>query len=885
MIGPVTYTVTYNDPDLAGVTLKPSDITLNNAGGNASASVAVSGSGTTYTVTLGGTGLFGNGPLGITVDAGTATDQAGNVAPSVTSQTFLVDATPVAISVSSPSRPFASTASGPVTYTVTYTDADFLYSALTLNNVHLIATGTATGTVSFDSSVGSVRTVTVTPTGEGNGTLGISIDAGTGQDQVQNSSPAATAQPFTEDNTHVGVGISPPSRAATNGTGAPVTYTVQYFDADFVSSSLTAANIHMLVSGTATGTASVDNSTGATRTVTINNVSGDGTISFYFDPGTAVDQAGNTTLTSPFSDTFTVDDTPPTSTVRALPKFSPGSFTLSWSGLDNGGGDAIASYSIYYTEDSSTTPRLLVGNTASTSMTFNGQNGHTYSFYSVATDEAGNVQPTPTSAQTTTTVDTIPPTSSVSVLPALSLSSFAVSWSGQDNPGGSGLAYYDIWVSDNNGPYTKWLSQVTQTSAVYSNTTPGDSYAFYSIATDNAGNMETKTSADTQTVVPVYTNSSLTDQENTTVPPSLKISTLLSGHYGDSHGNKNEGIAVTTLDGSGTWQYLNGATWTPISSISATSSLLLSAKDSLRFLPAFDTSGEADLGFVGWDGSQGTTGGRATISLLGNGTAYSATGGEITVTILFAQHAPGWTASSTTLTPVVPGGTNLGETVQAAFGSVFVDPSPVATNVAVTALSGTTSGSWMYLPAGASTPLAFPAKIPTGQGFVLQSSDSILFVPKLSTFAGVVSLTVHAWDGSGGFTDGTLVSVNTKSATSLFSTAVLTGNLHFNDAPTQNPAATIVLNPINENTTSAVQSVKTLVTSTKDAAATDPDKGQALGLAITGASGPGVLQYTLGSGVWVNVPATVARPRRRCCFRARHSCGSCRRPTRPARSR
>ena len=32
--------------------------------------------------------------------------------------------------------------------------------------------------------------------------------------------------------------------------------------------------------------------------------------------------------------------------------------------------------------------------------------------------------------------------------------SFTVSWSGSDDAGGSGIASYDIYVSDNGGPYT-----------------------------------------------------------------------------------------------------------------------------------------------------------------------------------------------------------------------------------------------------------------------------------------------------------------------------------------------------------------------------------------------------------------------------------------------
>ena len=41
-------------------------------------------------------------------------------------------------------------------------------------------------------------------------------------------------------------------------------------------------------------------------------------------------------------------------------------------------------------------------NTTLTAAPYQGQIGHTYGFYSVATDNAGNVQPTPAAAQATT---------------------------------------------------------------------------------------------------------------------------------------------------------------------------------------------------------------------------------------------------------------------------------------------------------------------------------------------------------------------------------------------------------------------------------------------------------------------------------------------------
>jgi hypothetical protein len=85
--------------------------------------------------------------------------------------------------------------------------------------------------------------------------------------------------------------------------------------------------------------------------------------------------------------------------------------------------------------------------------------------------------------------DTNPPTSSVAALPLSSGGSFAVQWSGDDGTNGSGIAFFDLWVSVNGGPFTNWIARTTQQSAVF-NGVLGNSYAFYSLATDEAGNEE-----------------------------------------------------------------------------------------------------------------------------------------------------------------------------------------------------------------------------------------------------------------------------------------------------------------------------------------------------------------------------------------------------------
>jgi hypothetical protein len=116
-------------------------------------------------------------------------------------------------------------------------------------------------------------------------------------------------------------------------------------------------------------------------------------------------------------------------------------------------------------------------------------------FYSV--DTAGN-QETP--HEGTISIDT-KPVSHVTALPATATTpNFSVQWSGTDAT--SGVSNYTIYVSDNGGPFAPWLANVTYTQAYYTGSLL-HTYGFYSIATDNAGNVENpKTAAEAATHVP-----------------------------------------------------------------------------------------------------------------------------------------------------------------------------------------------------------------------------------------------------------------------------------------------------------------------------------------------------------------------------------------------
>jgi hypothetical protein len=122
----------------------------------------------------------------------------------------------------------------------------------------------------------------------------------------------------------------------------------------------------------------------------------------------------------------------------------------------------------------------------------------------IATDQVNDQDPSQgidPNKQALVTIDSGPPTSSVGPLPATSPPNFTVSWSGQDDAKGSGIAFFDIWVSTDGGMFQPFLLDTTQTSATFPGQ-PGHTYAFYSVATDNVGNREpTPTAAEASTLV------------------------------------------------------------------------------------------------------------------------------------------------------------------------------------------------------------------------------------------------------------------------------------------------------------------------------------------------------------------------------------------------
>ncbi len=82
--------------------------------------------------------------------------------------------------------------------------------------------------------------------------------------------------------------------------------------------------------------------------------------------------------------------------------------------------------------------------------------------------------------------DTRSPAAAVLALPPDSPSRFQVGWQGDDK--GSGIAHYDVWVSEDGGPLQIWLENTPAVEADYTGR-PGHSYGFAVQAQDRAGNV------------------------------------------------------------------------------------------------------------------------------------------------------------------------------------------------------------------------------------------------------------------------------------------------------------------------------------------------------------------------------------------------------------
>jgi parallel beta-helix repeat protein len=219
-----------------------------------------------------------------------------------------------------------------------------------------------------------------------------------------------------------------------------------------------------------------------------------GTFGFFNDPRSVNMSASHT-------ETFGMQDAlPPTSNASALPRFeSSRTFSVRATASD-GNGTGVKNITLWFRFNGGT---WNVSQTLPVSgpilFSFTGSSDGTYEFATSSWDNARNSQPRRSSGNDTwTIVDTVRPASRVATLPAYETSlSFSVSWSPE--PGTTDIASYSVQY-DNGSGWVVWKPDTALTSAPFTASGQG-TYQFRTVATDFAGNTESKSGNDTWTVV------------------------------------------------------------------------------------------------------------------------------------------------------------------------------------------------------------------------------------------------------------------------------------------------------------------------------------------------------------------------------------------------
>src|SRR5204863_2584997 len=114
--------------------------------------------------------------------------------------------------------------------------------------------------------------------------------------------------------------------------------------------------------------------------------------------------------------------------------------------------------------------------------------------------------------------------------------------------------------------------------------------------------------------------------EDAVDPAGVTVATLLGSRVTDVDAGAVQGLAVTLVASShGSWQFSleGGAGWSDFGACSATSALLLGARDLVRFVPDAIGGSVDTFNFVAWDQTAGNHGDTADTTVRGGVTAFS----------------------------------------------------------------------------------------------------------------------------------------------------------------------------------------------------------------------------------------------------------------------
>ncbi|RYU91630.1 T9SS type B sorting domain-containing protein [Mucilaginibacter terrigena] len=283
----VDFTVTFST-DVHGV--DASDFTVVKSGTNGSV-LQVTGTGSSYTVTI--NGVSGNGNLGLNLNAsgtGILSDDTNDpiAETGFTGQSYTIDTTPATLTSGSYfsnngySSQYAKVNDN-ITLTVGFNEV--------LQSCTMTINGNAVATTPSNGNRNSTAVYTATGT-DNEGNVPWTIQATDLAGNVRNYTNNDFGTFLAFDRTNPVVNIGAPVHAGVADLTDQVDYALNYTDANFNFSTLSTGDITLDKTGTADGTIQL-NGSGTAYTVSVTGITGSGTLGFSVAANTAQDIPGN----------------------------------------------------------------------------------------------------------------------------------------------------------------------------------------------------------------------------------------------------------------------------------------------------------------------------------------------------------------------------------------------------------------------------------------------------------------------------------------------------------------------------------------------------------------------------------------------------------------
>ncbi len=442
--------------------------------------------------------------------------------------------------------------------------------------------------------------------------------------------------------------------------------------------------------------------------------------------------------------------------------------------------------------------------------------------------------------------DFLPPTSQVEPLPSVIESEeFLVRWNGQDNTGRAGLAYFDLFVSVDGGPFEPWLEQTNDNEAMF-NGLYDHTYGFACAATDNNGNRESMPSEpDALTTLrePIPAALPEIDAPGEPLPEALPDEDFdPEAVIPFAEGIAEEADALPEAASAAPH------VCAPLAELASTGETFAEeeAPPAQEVLPevAAEINAEAES---------------STEPLAEYALPREPTAEEIPAPVVGAPAPPPRPAPRLDptrvgkLPPVVPGQLSAGSVVEEILGAGIEEKAPAARiGLAVVGLTGTLGGTWQYSLDEGSTWNEF-GPVYHGKARLLRACDRIRFVANLG-FLGDASLTFRAWDeycGAAGET-ANLCRASSVGEGTRFSRNTATTSVYVTQ-DTIEPEVHYLLTPLVSNRPGGEPISRLLGVSYLEI-----DEADATGIAVVALSGAtaGIWQYSLDGGrSWKNFGA------------------------------